>query len=117
MKLSAPGKGGKILIDKSGFLPFGFLKAGGVQSGDHKGMRYRMIRKKGGEGEEDQLLAWVWSEPFAFDTTPEEEKTMAAFPFTEEGRLSAIGWIGSQYEERKEKWESAPSLLSAFKMK
>ena len=105
------------MIDKKGFLPFGFLKAGGVQSGDHKGMRYRMIREKGGEGEEDRLLAWVWSEPFAFDTTPDEEKTMAAFPFTEEGRLSAIEWIRSQYETRREKWDSAPSLLSAFRMK
>ena len=105
------------MIDKKGFLPFGFLKAGGVQSGDHKGMRYRMIRKKGGEGEEDQLLAWVWQEPFAFDATPDEEKTMKAFPFTEEGREAAIEWIRTQYEERKEKWESAPSLLDASMMK
>ena len=63
------------MIDQSGFLPLGFLKAGGIQTGDHKGMRYRMLREK---NEDDVLiLAWVWREPFSFEATPAEETVSA----------------------------------------
>ena len=96
------------MLEEKGFLPLGFLKAGGVQTGDHAGMRYRMIR------DDDRIRAWVWQEPFAFDATDDSAKDTAEFPFSEEGRLTAITWIRAQYEAQRERWESAPSLLTAF---
>ena len=100
------------MLEESGFFPLNFLSYKGIQTGDHKGMRYRMLRE--GEKPDFQIHAWVWPEPLGFEATPEEKKRDAFFPFTEDGRKEAIAWFREQYESRREEWENAPSLLAAM---
>ena len=100
------------MLDEKSILSLNFLTYGGVQTGDHHGMRYRMVR--GGEKPDYHIDAWVWPEPFSFDATEEEKKTHQEFPFSEEGRHEAIAWMLEQYETRKQEWEHAPTLLEAF---
>lgn len=96
------------MLDEEKLLPLNFLSYGGIQTGDHKGMRYRMLRV--GEKPDFQIEACVWPEPYCYDVTPEEEKQRAQFPFTEEGRKEAIGWMRARYEEERERWDQAPRL-------
>ena len=43
-----------------------------------------------------QFRAITWPGPYNYDTTPEDQKTSATFPFTEEGRRQAVDWVYSQ---------------------
>ncbi len=83
--------------------------------GSFRGMRYRIARDpmddvfltpadKKGEAEFEII---IWPEPYCFEETPEEQKTSARFPFTDEGKLEMIGWLNRQYEERIDEWEAA----------
>ena len=72
-------------------------------------MRYRMIRS--GEKPDFRITAWVWPEPYCFEATPEEKKTTAEFPFTEEGRIQAIDWMKEQYDSRREEWDNTTFIL------
>ena len=100
------------MLDETSILSLNFLSYGGIQTGDHHGMRYRMIRA--GEKPDFHIDAWVWPEPFCFEETPEDRKTAAQFPFSEDGRLEAIHWMQEQYESRKEEWDHSPTLLNAM---
>jgi hypothetical protein len=101
------------MLDTECILSLNFLAYKGIQTGDHHGMRYRMIRA--GEEPDFRIDAWVWPEPFSFEFTPEEKKTQASFPFSEEGRLSAIHWMQEQYETRRSEWDHVPTLLGAMR--
>lgn len=82
--------------------------------GSHRGMRFRLARnpmencfltpadKKG----EAVFEAVVWPEPYCFEKTQDELKTMAEFPFDEEGKEQMIAWLNEQYESRFEEWEA-----------
>lgn len=80
-------------IGSSDIMHIGFLKKE-CFTGSSEGMRYRMERAEGEEGE--ILLATVWPEPFSFQATPEEQKTRSSFPFTEEGVEQARFWLNEQ---------------------
>lgn len=49
-------------------------------------------------GEEKKLKVYLWSEPFGFEATPDEEKISALFEFSEEGLAQAIDWMNENYE-------------------
>ena len=80
-------------------------------TGSYKGMRYRLKK----ETEEipaeiedtapikrDYFLCHVWPGPYNFTTTPDNEKISATFPFSEEGKQSAVDWLNAQWATRKE---------------
>lgn len=69
-----------------------------VQTGSYKGMRYRLEKAKGEEG--DILLSTHWPEPFCFSKTPAEQKTSSAFPLTPEGKEAAVNWLNAEYEKK-----------------
>ena len=48
--------------------------------------------------EEKKLQVYLWSEPFGFEATPDEEKISRFFAFSEEGLAEAIDWMNGQYE-------------------
>ncbi len=51
------------------------------------------------EAESVEVLKVVWwKEPYSYECTPEEEKTVRHFPFTEEGREEGILWLEEEYE-------------------
>ena len=100
------------MLDEKQILSLNFLSYGGIFTGDHCGMRYRMART--GEKPDFTLTAWVWPEPLSFEATPEERKICAQFPFTEEGHGQAVHWIQEQYETGKEEWDRAPTLLNSM---
>ncbi|MEY8352715.1 GNAT family acetyltransferase [Lachnospiraceae bacterium 54-53] len=87
------------MLKKETFVPIQFFKKE-AYTGSIKGMRYRI--QKGGEGFE----AVVYPEPYCYEATPEEQKTRAFFPFTEEGRELVVDWINEQYEKNLTAWEA-----------
>ena len=52
-------------------------------TGSYKGMRY--LLKKDTEEETTIFRCYVWPGPYNFATTPDDQKTMATFPFTDAG--------------------------------
>ena len=48
---------------------------------------------KAEENEETVLKAWYWEGPYASMYVPEEKKTAAVFPFSEEGISQAVAWL------------------------
>ncbi len=81
--------------------------------GSHRGMRFRIARdpmedvalkppdKKG----EALFQVIIWPEPYSFDATPEEQKTVETFPFDEAGKKQLVEWLNAQYAARYEDWE------------
>ncbi|MCD8124778.1 MAG: hypothetical protein LUE23_07045 [Lachnospiraceae bacterium] len=100
------------MLDREQIFSLNFLSYGGMETGDHHGMRYRMVRA--GEKPDVHIDVCVWPEPFCYDKTPEEKKLRAEFPFSEEGREQAIDWLQEQYDSRREAWDHAPGLLAAM---
>ena len=82
--------------------------------GSHRGMRFRIARdpmddvalvpadKKG----DAKFQIIIWPEPFSYDATPDEDKEMAEFPFTVEGKEEMIAWLNEQYRKQFDKWEA-----------
>ena len=66
-------------------------------TGSYKGMRY--LLKKDNEEESTIFRCYVWPGPYNFATTPESQKVMATFPFTEEGKQQAIDWMNEYWNE------------------
>ncbi len=105
-------------------MHIGFLKKERF-SGSAEGMRYRMEKYSfevpdpeaaptapAGEDEaaavpvktETVLRCTVWPEPFCYEKTPAEVKTVQDFPFTEDGVESARLWLNER--RQSEKWEN-----------
>ena len=53
------------MIDATQIMPLNFFSYGGIYTGEHEGMRYRIIRD--GNKPDYQLKAYVWRAPFAYD--------------------------------------------------
>lgn len=119
------------MLDRSEYMPLQFFKKQ-KWSGSFQGMRFMFRKAKElvpltpeeaaeaakkineAEGETvpkekeiDVLEVVCWKEPYSFECTPEEEKTVMHFPFTEEGREEGIVWLEEEYEARKEEWRGA----------
>lgn len=99
------------MIDEQKIMPFNFFMYGGVYSGVHGGMRYRLFRS--GEKPDFVLKAAVWQGPYAYAAVEEQMRTEQAFSYDEKGRQAAIAWMQEQYESRQAEWESAPGVLDA----
>ena len=83
------------MLKREDFLSLNFVKKEDF-TGSHKGMRF-MLHQETLE-EEKKLKVYVWSEPFGFDATPDEEKLSELFAFSEEGLAQAIDWMNERYE-------------------
>ncbi len=90
------------MIEKESFHPLNYVKKE-EYSGSMDGMRYMLKRLPAGDGE-DKFRATVWPEPYGIFHTPEEEKTSADFPLTEEGMDEAADWLNEQYTGRQAYW-------------
>ena len=89
------------MIDKK-LIPVGGLKKEPF-SGGHHGMRYFFRSDESRE----TFTVFVYPEPWSFEQTPEDEKTSASFPMSDEGMDAAIAWLFEMYETKKEVWNSA----------
>lgn len=76
-------------------------------TGSCEGMRYYITKASASDAEDapDVLRATVYPEPYNFEHTPNEDKTSADFPFSEEGLDLACEWLNEQYESRSEYWQ------------
>lgn len=89
-----------MIEDKN--LPLNYIKKENL-TGSYQGMRY-LFQKK-----EDELVLTIWPEPYCFEKTPDEKKTVNKFEFTEEGKLKAIDWMNEQYQSRRSEWTNTPN--------
>lgn len=82
------------MLTRDNFLSLNFVKKEDF-TGSHQGMRF-MLHQETVE-EEKKLKVYVWSEPFGFDATPDEQKLSELFAFSEEGLSQAINWMNERY--------------------
>ena len=64
------------MLTREDFLSLNFVKKEDF-TGSHKGMRF-MLHQETVE-EEKKLKVYIWSEPFCFDTTPDEQKEITDY--------------------------------------
>ena len=88
------------MLNKETFVPIQFFKKE-AYTGSMNGMRYRINK------EEEGLLVTVYPQPYCYGATPDEKKTKAVFPFSEEGREQALEWINEQFTEKQDLWTAA----------
>ena len=81
-------------ITKYDLLPLGFLKKS-PYTGSKGKLRYRIEMTEEGEGDQKKRFLRVntWTTPFAFDHTPEEERTVSDFAFSEQGLEEIIEYL------------------------
>lgn len=84
------------MIHKQDILSLNYYNYKNAFTGSYDGMNYRII--KSGEKPEEVLKVWVWKGPYCFTKTSEEEKTVAEFPFSEDGIEQVIAWLNAQSE-------------------
>lgn len=92
-----------IMIQRDDILPMEYLKKTEF-TGCHQGMRYRLEKATGSDGEE-RLRCTVWPEPFNFFKTPDGEKESAEFFFDEDGVGDAVAWMNNRLFDEKDRWE------------
>ena len=78
------------MIDLTGCVSIPYFKKTVFTGSDGK-MRY--LLGKAEENAETVLKAWYWEGPYASMYVPEEKKTAAVFPFSEEGISQAVAWL------------------------
>ena len=66
--------------------------------GSYKGMHYR-IEKYAPEEGDTVLRVTVWPGPYNFDTTPDEQKTSASYPFTDDGLTEVCDYLNKFHTE------------------
>ena len=88
------------MINEKEIMPFNFFKYGGIYTGGHNGMRYKIERT--GEKPDYVLNVLIWQGPYV--------STAKEFEYSEEGRSSAIQWIQDMYDTNIDRWENAPSI-------
>lgn len=81
-------------------------------TGSYKGMRY-LLKKDTEEIPSDTpdtppesktiFRCYAWPGPYNFATTPDEQKLMAVFDFSDEGKQQAVNWLNKQWASR-ENW-------------
>lgn len=83
-----------------------FYNKKAVLKASFQGMRYQVEQHSKSE-EEKALRVTVWPEPFCFEKTPEDRKTIREFSYSEEGLDQAYDWLCRTYEERQGEWLKA----------
>lgn len=95
-----------MVLERSAFYHLEHYEYGVPYYGSYKSVYYRLgleplenvhwsAEKKAAP---HVLRAYVWSGPFAYSETPEEEKRYRDFPWTDEGLNQAVDWLDSQCE-------------------
>ena len=87
------------MLDTAG-LSTKFLKKESY-SGSYNGMRYMI--KKGEEG----ITAYIYSEPWSFEMTPEEERLTKEFAFSDDGVNEVIAWLNETHDSHRKFWDNA----------
>ena len=72
------------MINEKEIMPFNFFKYGGIYTGGHNGMRYKIERT--GEKPDYVLNVLIWQGPYASTAMKEEDITAKEFEYSEEGR-------------------------------
>ena len=82
------------MIDKNQILSFNHYKRGKAYTGSYQGMRYRIVLEKA-ENEDDtnKFRVDTWPEPFCYEVTPDEQKTVIRFPFSENGYEDVLKYL------------------------
>lgn len=88
------------MLSREDFLSLNFVKKEDF-TGSHRGMRFMLHQET--VDEEKWLKVYIWSEPFGFEATPDEEKVSGLFEFSEEGLSQAIDWMNENYESIRNK--------------
>ena len=66
--------------------------------GSYKGMHYRIEKYAPKEGD-TVLRVTVWPGPYNFNTTPDEQKTSASYPFTDDGLTEVCDYLNKFHTE------------------
>ena len=66
-------------------------------TGSYKGMRYLIQKDHEEESDHDIFRATYWPGPYNFDTTPDEQKNCASYPFTEDGLTQVCDHLNEFY--------------------
>lgn len=94
---------GDIMIDLTGCIALPLLQKSAF-TGSYRGMRYRLKKEMLAAAEEEEQKAWIraviWPEPYAFSTTPEEQKEWTDFEFSDRGLSEAVEWLNRMYEKK-----------------
>lgn len=88
------------MLTRADFLSLNFVKKEDF-TGSHKGIRFMLHQET--TDDEKKLKVYLWSEPFGFEATPEEEKLSRLFEFSEDGLSAAIDWLNENYESVRKK--------------
>lgn len=80
-------------------MPVNYLKKESF-TGSYQGMRFKMLKAQVGEGEEEKTVLRVihWPEPYGFEATADELKTVIEVSFDEEGIQEGIFWLNQEFE-------------------
>ena len=75
-------------------------------TGSYNGMRYRIwtVKEKFSEDGSEKLsdakvMAAAYPEPYSFEITENDKKTIKEFEFSKEGLESAIEWLSAEQEK------------------
>ena len=82
-----------------------FFQKKNTFTGDHMGMRMRIIMVKPEEGD-SFLKAWAWDEPLCFEASDPATHLTAEFPLSEDGLAEACEWMRTQYAEQEGRWSA-----------
>lgn len=97
-------------------MPLNYFAYGGIYSGQHEKMKYRLLRT--GEKPDYSMEAACWRGPYGYDAVMRGDETAdkikrASFTFDEQGRKEAIEWLKKEYEQNENYYEEAPEILFA----
>ena len=100
-----------VMIDEKEIMPLNFFAYGGIYSGQHNNMRYRLLRT--GEKPDFNLEVCCWRGPYGYDAVLRDDKDStlikkASFTFDDEGRQHAIEWLKDEYKMNEQYYNDAP---------
>lgn len=93
------------MLELKDFMPINYLKKEKF-TGSHQGMRFRMEKAELDGEERPKLKVAVWPEPYGYDATPQEEKTVTLLEFDADGIAKGVEWINEQFESQQLRWKA-----------
>lgn len=85
------------MMTTSEILPFGRFKYPQSFSGSFKGMRYKIVHPKPGEGEENLFYVETWPEPYCYEKTNPEEIYKTTFEYSKDGYDQIIPFLNEMH--------------------
>jgi hypothetical protein len=56
---------------------------------------------------EEEIMVYVYSEPWSFENTPEEERLTKEFAFSDDGVNEAVKWLEELFISHRKLWDDA----------